>query len=559
MINNFNTVFEAREDRLQIENAFHGECIDFVAKVTTDGVLDSLQYYTAKGLYQAMDTLSADVWYPIRTDISGDCVVLHWTPSNDLGSDSYRIYCLMEKPGETAYPLVWRLNLAYSPGYPAHAVDPIPQQIDFSRYDLLNAPWIEATETDTKWVVDKVIEVPGLDLTSLSTQDIVIGEGSLFDAISAMDSRIDGMNASIEEVSSTALRIESKVDAITIPDDYARQTAINGISATVNNISSVVNDSSFGNEALLAQARDNYLLTLDKTYQIYERIDNATNGLPTIEYKEDEIIRRLDDRTNGLSAIKNELTSSNETLYGIETTTNSIFGAITDDEYGLHNITNIAQQTRDSIIYDVVPYLYEIPGINQNTNFIAYDLVGGLPSVREPAISAAAKATENNALLNDSANGLTAIKRAINSLPQALPTDYAKQDTLTAVQGVVTNNVYGNQKIKERLENVYAETGDTLLRIKNKDYGLSAIKIAIDSIEIPTDYAKQSTLNSVGSTLAQVTTPKVSNVEAIVSNSSYGNQAIKNNVDSAYAKMLAIESLLGDCAEALDIINGEVL
>lgn len=696
MINSFGTTFEAREDKLQIENAFHGECIDFVAKVTTDGVPNDLQYYTVHGMYQAADTLSSDVWYPIQAALSGNSVVLHWTPANELGSDSYLIYCLMEKPNETAYPLVWRLNLQHSPGYPANPVDPIPHQIDFSQYDLLNAPWIEATETDTEWIVDKIVKVEGLDLTSLSTQDIVIAGGSLFDAVSSINENINGLsddlseccegmnskvdslsatmsadfdaisakldnividipsdiakeetleaissdvasvknaveaivipddyatedalealsthsnsisaslNASLGEVSSTTLRIESKVDAITMPTDYAKQTALNGISATVNNISSVVNNSSYGNSALLQQVRDNYTLTYQKATEIYTRIANTTNGLPMIEYKEDQIIGKLNESNNSLSAITNELTSGNEMLYGIEENTNDIFNAITDDEYGLHNITNIAQQIRDSITYNIepyIPYLNDIPTINQNTEFIAYDLVGGLPSVRDPAISAATKASENNALLKDSTNGLSAIKNEIaaaknyaNANADMLSSEIyglipikniAEEAYQTAndAKAILNNSTYGLANLwtiasatKNFAQGIYNTTqnqtyGNQAIRsavdsantyLSSSTYGLQAIKNAVNSLpqSFPTDYAKQSTLNGIGSTLAQVTTPKVANIEATVNDSVYGNQAIKNNVDSAYTKMLAIESLLGDCAEALDIINGEVL
>lgn len=686
MINSFGTTFEAREDKLQIENAFHGECIDFVAKVTTDGVPNELQYYTVHGMYQAADTLSADVWYPIQAALSGNSVVLHWTPANELGSDSYLIYCLMEKPNETAYPLVWRLNLQHSPGYPANPVDPIPHQIDFSQYDLLNAPWIEATETDTEWVVDKIIKVAGLDLDSLSAQDVVIAGGSLFDAVSSINANIDllsndvsegfgalsndlttccdGMNSKVDSLSATmgseftatnakidaivipefptdyakestltaigdeivqsigesvgtdisaikasvaaiddkathissdVASIKTTVEGIVIPDDYATATqvqnvadsightedalealsthsdaisaslnaSLSGVSSTALRIESMVDaitiPTDYAKEATLSVVSANVLST-------YNKANSAEQGVWMVK---DCVDNKSDLYANVLSAA-NKATNNNALLndydIGLESIkfkANDIFAAITDDTYGLHNIENIVDNIQN--------YVYEIPSINNTVNVIAYDLVRGIPSVKEQiadsstVLSTAVKAS--NDMLSSENFGLTAIRNIAEN---------AYSDANTA-KTMLQNSTYGLNAIKTEVSNAksFAQSTFNLLnsgatkqkldtidsRLTDSTNGLSAIKNAINALptSFPTDYAKQSTLNAIGSTLAQVTTPKVAIIEATVNDSVYGNEAIKNNIDSAYAKMLAIESQLGDCAEALDIINGEVL
>ena len=686
MINSFGTTFEAREDKLQIENAFHGECIDFVAKVTTDGVPNELQYYTVHGMYQAADTLSADVWYPIQAALSGNSVVLHWTPANELGSDSYLIYCLMEKPNETAYPLVWRLNLQHSPGYPANPVDPIPHQIDFSQYDLLNAPWIEATETDTEWVVDKIIKVAGLDLDSLSAQDVVIAGGSLFDAVSSINANIDllsndvsegfgalsndltaccdGMNSKVDSLSATmgseftatnakidaivipefptdyakestltaigdeivqsigesvgtdisaikasfaaiddkathissdVASIKTTVEGIVIPDDYATATqvqnvadsightedalealsthsdaisaslnaSLSGVSSTALRIESKVDaitiPTDYAKEATLSVVSANVLST-------YNKANSAEQGVWMVK---DCVDNKSDLYANVLSAA-NKAANSNALLndydIGLESIkfkANDIFDAITDDTYRLHNIENIVDNIQN--------YVYEIPSINNTVNVIAYDLVRGIPSVKEQiadsstVLSTAVKAS--NDMLSSENFGLTAIRNIAEN---------AYIDANTA-KTMLQNSTYGLNAIKTEVSNAksFAQSTFNLLnsgatkqkldtidsRLTDSTNGLSAIKNAINALptSFPTDYAKQSTLNAIGSTLAQVTTPKVAIIEAIVDDSVYGNEAIKNNIDSAYAKMLAIESQLGDCAEALDIINGEVL
>lgn len=147
MINFFETLFEARERKFQQEKLFRGESVDLVARITTDGVLDQLSDYQISGVYQPTDNLSGP-FYPMDAEIVDGKAILHWTGDNDFGKTSYNVWGLLTKDGKAAYPVCWRLNMAHSPSYPVSSVDPIPRTIDFSQYDLLNAPWIELSAFD---------------------------------------------------------------------------------------------------------------------------------------------------------------------------------------------------------------------------------------------------------------------------------------------------------------------------------------------------------------------------------------------------------------------------
>lgn len=116
MINSFFTNFEARERKPQIENAFHGETIDLVSKVSSDGVPNTLDGYTASGFYQSAD--DKENWYELTGEVANGQAVLHWTPEKDLGSDMYYIWLCLEKGSERSYPGYWQLSLAYSPSTP---------------------------------------------------------------------------------------------------------------------------------------------------------------------------------------------------------------------------------------------------------------------------------------------------------------------------------------------------------------------------------------------------------------------------------------------------------
>ena len=117
MINTFETLFEARERRQQIERMFHGESADLVARITTDGVPNELNGYSVSGFYQPTNETSA--WYTLDGSIANGEIVLHWTPDKDIGSDSYNVWVCLSKGSERSYPGFWRLDMGYSPSLSA--------------------------------------------------------------------------------------------------------------------------------------------------------------------------------------------------------------------------------------------------------------------------------------------------------------------------------------------------------------------------------------------------------------------------------------------------------
>ena len=501
MINSFRSVFEARTDKSQIENIFHGECVDLIAKVVTDGVPDSLQYYTAHGIYQATDTTSADVWYPINTTISGDSVVLHWTPANELGSDSYKIFCLMEKPGETAYPLVWTLNLGYSPGYPAHPVDPIPEQLDFSKYELLNAPWIYATETDTSWIVNKVIQVPGLEVSAVSAQDIVIDQGSLYDKITGLDDKIDGVSGDLlglsGDFSDCCSGLNDKLDGMseTIAGEF--ETVNGNIAAFNEPISTII-----GNTDGLGE----------RLYSIKSDTDGLQESIPAIQ-------STLDNSEYGLNTIKNAVDSINLDTSNLATSAQaqSIYAAVS----GLEIPDDYAKEATLSSVsaYAAAAYQYAASGFNYMTDkpYVAPRPNGhgvmtvvphrGFPAVLSDINAVSGMQIATNGLLNDETYGLEAIRNSIDGI--SFPNDYAKEATLDTVSADLNNQYYGLAAIRNGVDTAAGYSLDSKNLLNNSTYGLNALRSEI--------------LNAKSFAQSAYTT---------VTNQTYGNQAIKNAVDS---------------------------
>jgi len=148
MINIFETSFEARERRFQIEKLYHGETVDLVGVVTTNGVPQNIMGYAVSGVFQPTSAQGSDDFYDLSADIVDNKVVVHWDKGKDFGENSYMVWALLTDGDNASYPIVWRLDMAYSPNFPLSALAPIPKTIDFSKYDLLNAPWLELSAFD---------------------------------------------------------------------------------------------------------------------------------------------------------------------------------------------------------------------------------------------------------------------------------------------------------------------------------------------------------------------------------------------------------------------------
>lgn len=190
MINRFATTFETRECKDQQERLFAGESVDLVASMTRDGVPLSLSGCTVRGIYQPESKKGTGDFYGVPAEIVGDTAVVHWTADREGGGNTkYRVWALVEGgENNVAYPCSWTLSVAYSPSYPVGELpDPIPETIDFSKYTLVNDPWLRVTHLSAGHD-----EVPqDVDFTGAVTMDVVIiDDMDLKEAVEGIESAI---------------------------------------------------------------------------------------------------------------------------------------------------------------------------------------------------------------------------------------------------------------------------------------------------------------------------------------------------------------------------------
>ena len=190
MINRFATTFETRECKDQQERLFAGESVDLVASMTRDGVPLSLSGCTARGIYQPESKKGTGDFYGVPAEIVGDTAVVHWTADREGGGNTkYRVWALVEGgENNVAYPCSWTLSVAYSPSYHVGELpDPIPETIDFSKYTLVNDPWLRVTHLSAGHD-----EVPqDVDFTGAVTMDgVIIDDMDLKEAVEGIESAI---------------------------------------------------------------------------------------------------------------------------------------------------------------------------------------------------------------------------------------------------------------------------------------------------------------------------------------------------------------------------------
>ena len=464
MINEFATLFEARERKQQIERIYRGESVDLVGRVLSDGVPISLENYSVSGIYQPTVSAGDTKFYELSAEVvDNEKVVVHWTYDNDWGEDSYQIWALMKKVDEEAYPLSWRLDLAYSPSWPINPEPgPLPKSLDFAEYTLINAPWLPARQTDIGYDVDTDVQING----DLSANEIRIGAEPLSGAI------VEAVDTAVRESIGT---VDGKIDSI---------------SGDIAGVQGAAND-------------------------IFSYVSNTVGGLP-------EVI-------SNLRTIDSHVEGNNDLLNDIKSTVDGI--TIPTDYAKETTVQGVATNAQTAATYS-----------QANNNLLTSP--NGLASIH-----ATVKSKASQTSVDAIGTKVDSIKTTVEGI--TIPTDYAKEATLTAVGQTVDDTNTRTHSIYQYIDGViYPLETEIKYQVNGLRDGTHPINAVLG--DILTD--------------GQATVTTVNAIDNVVDNGTYGNQAIKTAVDAVGANVTSVKATvednndkLGDLATALDIINGEVL
>lgn len=142
----YNTTFESTNNLPMQIVLGHGENADLVANFTDNGIPVSLSGYTARALFQPKSQWGTDNWYECPCEISGDTATAHWGDAYDNGDNAVKLFMHLSKDGKVAYPAIYNIGLFATPGYTPGSIEPVQKTLDFSEYELVNAPWVETSD-----------------------------------------------------------------------------------------------------------------------------------------------------------------------------------------------------------------------------------------------------------------------------------------------------------------------------------------------------------------------------------------------------------------------------
>ena len=138
---NYLTTFESTQNLVKTIEIGHGENADLVANFTDNGIPVSLSGFTARALFQPKSEWGTDNWYECPCEISEDTTIAHWSNDSDNGDNAVKLFMYLLKDGKVAYPAIYRIGLFETPGHTPGSIIPIQKTLDFSEYNLVNAPW----------------------------------------------------------------------------------------------------------------------------------------------------------------------------------------------------------------------------------------------------------------------------------------------------------------------------------------------------------------------------------------------------------------------------------
>lgn len=140
----YRTVFEATQALPASVCLGHGENADLMASVRDNGEEVDLTGFTVRAVYQPWSKFGTSDWYecPAEIDASANAGVAHWSHVNDNGDDAVCLWIRFEKDGSVCYPALYKMKLFPTPGFQPSAITPVPPTLDFSMYQLVNAPWL---------------------------------------------------------------------------------------------------------------------------------------------------------------------------------------------------------------------------------------------------------------------------------------------------------------------------------------------------------------------------------------------------------------------------------
>lgn len=284
--------------------------------------------------------------------------------------------------------------------------------------------------------------------------------------------------------------IKTAVGGITIPNDYATSTQATSIVNKLDN-------SMYGLSTIMGKVSDNYSVIQGLDAVVHD----VNHGNSALKTKLDTIDTRLTDNTNGLTKIREAADAAKNKAIDIYTLAegstgfDAIYNELTDHEHGLNELSGA------------------IAGIANNID----DPMHGLMVI---------------------SGELVTIKNGVNSIH--IPSDYATSTQATSIISLQRAEAIGVSHISETVDSINDMADDIVNKLDDNTNGLASIKSDVAGLAMGTHPLNTAVAN-VGID-ASAAASNSSNALNIVTNATYGNQAIKNALADSTNGLVAIKA-----------------
>ena len=148
---------DAESPRTYQASAYRGETLDIEARLLWRGAPLAVADGAEAAMCWQTNGMGAAWWTAPASVTTGGVVTATWSPSNDVGAASYRVFLRVAGPGGASYRANMLLRLLGSPGETPNAL-PLPVQVlDFARISYTNEPWSASsglTTNDVRAIVE---------------------------------------------------------------------------------------------------------------------------------------------------------------------------------------------------------------------------------------------------------------------------------------------------------------------------------------------------------------------------------------------------------------------
>ena len=140
MINKFSYAIDLAYPRSIDLTVMHGESIELNIGITINGEPWTSTSNTIEMLWQ--DPSMGDSWYTTTASRTGSTVTVDWKGSFDTGAELYRWFIRLKGPGDDqSYRIFGKFRMIKSPGFVPNQLPKPTSTLDFSSFEVVNAPY----------------------------------------------------------------------------------------------------------------------------------------------------------------------------------------------------------------------------------------------------------------------------------------------------------------------------------------------------------------------------------------------------------------------------------